>query len=370
MGLDLDPETANDLFHLTIGFQPKKRRTITQAGKREVQASMNRGQSVADSVNEDGGENKQKTLNASQHSSIRGGMANLPTSSEDVPVNPLDISPNNADLESDNWVCSAGYYENGKIICIVPALEEYQADNLQFNLDIALNGQQFSGRPLKFRYYDVNIEEVQPSLGPSEGGTNLKLFGTGLYDSPIKKIRFSTEKGCREVTATWDRRRRAIGCVVPPLTWIFGGEEVPEETIQEVLKTGVQVSLTFNNQEWISVPDYKYHDISVTRLAYVNNFAEDVESEEEKEKLWRSEEPIPEPPAEATEEEIKKWEEDRAKRIADEKEEVQTQAKRIDAKLYVYGTNFMKTQNLLLRFILGQKSVDVTPIYKNEEKLA
>jgi hypothetical protein len=68
-------------------------------------------------------------------------------------VNPLDLSVNDAELEKENWYCSAGHYENGKIICIVPELDLYDPENLQFNVDVALNGQQFTSKPLPFRYY-------------------------------------------------------------------------------------------------------------------------------------------------------------------------------------------------------------------------
>lgn len=128
------------------------------------------------------------------------------------------------------------------------------------------------------------------------------------------------------------------------------------------------MSFTFNNQEWVEVPKYKYHDLSVSRISYVENFAEDVESEEEKQKLWLAEEPVEKPPAEMTEEEAKKWHEEKAKRVEDEKQEVQNTAKRIGAKMYVHGEHFLK--NVKLRFILGEKAIDVKPIFKNDQKLA
>jgi hypothetical protein len=286
-------------------------------------------------------------------------------------VNPLDITVNDPELESGNWVCSAGFYENGKITTTLPELDEYDPNNLQFNLDIALNGQQFTGHPLKFRYYDVHITEVQPALGPSEGGTQIRLVGLGLYDSPIKRIRFSTPSGIREVTATWERKRKAIGCVVPPLTWLFGGEEVQQEVIDDILKSGVSMALTFNNQEWIQAPDYRYHDASVTRIAYVTAFSEEIESEEEKQKLWLAEEAPPQAPAEATEDEIKKWEEEQAKKVEDENEEVNTVSKRFGSKMYIYGANLIRHPEMVkARFTLGQKSVDTVPIFKNDGKLA
>jgi hypothetical protein len=44
------------------------------------------------------------------------------------------------------------------------------------------------------------------------------------------------------------------------LTWLWGGEEVPEEKLIEAKKNPIKVFLTYNNQEWIAGPDFKYHD--------------------------------------------------------------------------------------------------------------
>lgn len=389
--LDIDPDTSHKLFNLTVGLQPKRRKIGGLTNKTQLQqSSLTKNQSVEETVNDETMEGKQRTLNASQYSSAKGNIklktnfyigsaGNVATTTFDGPVNPLDITINDpefavskhhTEIDADNWVCSAGFYDRGKITCILPELEEYESNNLQFNLDIALNGQQFTGHPLKFRYYDVKITSIEPALGPSQGGTNIRLLGSGLYDSPIKRIKFTSGDGTREVAATWERRRKAICCVVPPLTWLFGGEEVSQEVIADILKNGVKMSLTFNNQEWVDAPDYKYHDIVVERVAYENAFAEEIESEEEKQKLWIAEEAPPQPPAEATEEEVKKWEEEQAKKVEDENEEVTTSAKRFGSKIYVYGMNFIKNEFLKVRFTLGQKVVDVVPIFKNSLKLA
>jgi hypothetical protein len=43
-----------------------------------------------------------------------------------------------------HYICSEGFYEDGKIYCKVPALAPgtYNPDaNLQYNVDVALNGQ-------------------------------------------------------------------------------------------------------------------------------------------------------------------------------------------------------------------------------------
>ena len=175
---DIDSETAKSLFHLTIGFQPiRKRSSNNQTSKKDLmQSSITKGQSVEETMNEEDKEGKQKTLNISQYSSVKGSATNIAgTSQGEVPINPLDITVNDPDLDSENWVCSAGHYENGKIICITPELDEYDVENLQFNVDIALNGQQFTGHPLKFRYYDVNIAEIQPCIWSIRGRNNYQF---------------------------------------------------------------------------------------------------------------------------------------------------------------------------------------------------
>jgi hypothetical protein len=66
-------------------------------------------------------------------------------------------------------------------------------------VDVAFNGQQFTGKPLQFRYYDVHVEKIDPGFGPSEGGTVINIMGKGLYDSSIKRVKFLVDQ---PVTAT------------------------------------------------------------------------------------------------------------------------------------------------------------------------
>ena len=101
-----------------------------------------------------------------------------------------------------------GYYQNGKIIATVPKLQDFDSENLAYLVDVALNGQQFTGKPVNFRYYDVKITSIDPKLGPSTGGTNIKINGKGLYDAGVKRIKFSSQdgKGVREVVADWDKK--------------------------------------------------------------------------------------------------------------------------------------------------------------------
>lgn len=191
------------------------------------------------------------------------------------------------------------------------------------------------------------------------------IAGRGLYDAGTKKVRFSTADGenAREVQADWDKQYKAWRVTVPPHIWLFGEEAAREreEEAQEEQKVGsdgepieeaskaklvseqINISLTLNNQEWIEALPFKYHDISLTRLAYVHNYREDLVEEEERTAAWLAEEPEEPLPEEITEEELKKREEDKKKKAAEETEEVATMAKRKGAKMYLYGENIIKS---------------------------
>lgn len=117
---------------------------------------------------------------------------------------------------------------------------------------------------------------------------------------------------------------------------------------------------------------FKYHDARLTRLAYVHNFGENLPEDADKVAIWQGEEPEEELPEDITEEEIKKRDEEKAKKAQEETEEVNTVAKRKGYKMYLYGENFIKSQSvqLLFDFESGTKRVLVTPIYKNPCMLA
>ena len=73
------------------------------------------------------------------------------------------------------------------------------------------------------------------------------------------------------------------------MTWLWGGEEVPEEKLEEAKKNPIKVFLTYNNQEWIPGPDFKYHDHKVVRFAYAHDFMDHTVDQEELEKNWLGE---------------------------------------------------------------------------------
>lgn len=48
-----------------------------------------------------------------------------------------------------------GSYEKGNIVCMIPNVEQYSGSQLHFNVDISLNGQQFTGYPSSFKFYNI-----------------------------------------------------------------------------------------------------------------------------------------------------------------------------------------------------------------------
>ena len=150
------------------------------------------------------------------------------------------------------WTWTEAKFENGTIMCTVPPLDhgrmqsiDQDGGSMQFNVDVALNGQQFTGRPLQFRYYDIHIDKIDPAIGTSQGGTTINIMGRGLYDSSIKRIKFTSDYHSatvdasgqpneKYVTAEWDRKLKCLKCLVPPLSWLFNGAELSEDELEQI----------------------------------------------------------------------------------------------------------------------------------------
>lgn len=238
-------------------------------------------------------------------------------------------------------------------------------------MDVALNGQQFTGKPLVFRFYDIRLERIDPGFASSEGGASINIFGKGIYDSAIKRVKFSCDGGEREVTADWDRKLRCLKCIVPPLTWLWGGQEVPEETLKTAMAGPIKMALTFNNQEWIPGLDFRYHDHAVTRVAYAHSFMGEAPEPETREAEWLAELPIEALPEGLTEDEIQKKEEEKQKVADTETEESTTVPKRKGYRLFLHGTDFLKTPQILAKFSWdGQITRTSTAVFKNPGMLA
>jgi len=95
--------------------------------------------------------------------------------------NPLDISPGDLALERANWYCSFGSYENGVITCNIPKIENFIQNQVEYNVDVSINGQQFSGFPMIYRFYDIKFIKVDPNVSNIEGGLMMKVSYSYSY---------------------------------------------------------------------------------------------------------------------------------------------------------------------------------------------
>ena len=154
-----------------------------------------------------------------------------------------------------------------------------------------------------------------------------------VYSSPL----VSESVNERVVTAEWNRKQKCLQCIVPPLTWLFNGIEIPEEELELIKREPVKIQLTFNNQEWIDALDFTYYDHKVERIAFATGFAAEVADQAERDKLWKAEEPIEKYPDDLPAEEVKKRDEEKLRKAQEETEESQTVPKRRGTKMFIYG---------------------------------
>ena len=356
LSINLDDVTAGSIQNLTVGFQPKPKKAKGAADELGKTSKMSQ---------QDGTSSNQRTGNTGNP------QANVTAGFDDYNKQSLNNTGFNNEL--NNFICSPGVYENGKITCKVPALDttKFDADYLFFNVDVALNGQQFTEKPVQFRYYDIHIKEIKPAYSTSDGGALINIYGKGLYDSQIKKVKFSCGGGDREVSADWDKKQRCLKCIVPPLTWLFGGEEVEEEKLLEMKASPIQMQITFNNQEWIPATNFNYHDHTVTRIAYAHTFMGDAPEPEQREADWNAELPEEEYPEEMTEDERKKKDDEKEAVAVQETEESTVMSKRKGYRIFIHGTGFKKSDSLIAKFNWDDKcSQSSQVVFKNEHMLA
>lgn len=87
--------------------------------------------------------------------------------------------------------------------------------------------------------------------------------------------------------------------------------------------------------------------------------------------MWNQEEPEELLPEGITEEEINKRKDEGLKKANEETEETQTVAKRRGARLYIYGTGFIKNALLMVKLTqTGTVQQLVKPVFKSAKKLA
>ncbi|EGR29393.1 rcc1 family hect domain protein, putative [Ichthyophthirius multifiliis] len=255
LNINIDDLTASYLKYLTVGFQQRLRKD---------------------------------TINIQQNST-----KNKKNSLQKI-INPLDLDISDPELEKENWVCVQGEYDKGKITCEVPKLADYNSESLNFNVDVSLNGQQFTGQPSSFRFYDIQIHKLEPNNDALSGGATSKLMGEGFFDTLTKKIMFKSIYGERLIDINWDKKERTFSFIVPPITWLLGGQDPSPELIKQVQNGQIQVFLTLNSIQWIKVSNFLYAEAQITRIGPVPEWEKGMNEEAIKLK-WNNAEEIVDP---------------------------------------------------------------------------
>ena len=320
--IDIDLEAFQQawLWHLTVGFavKPKAKAFASPAAKREANHTPSHDESRM------------------SQASARGGESSSAT-----------------DVE---WHLTAGKYEKGHVTCKVPVITNYDENSMAYMVDIAPNGQQFTGKPLNFRYYDVTVSSVAPLSGSINAGTTVVISGRGLYDSSAKKLHLSSESGGRrEVVLEWDRKNKTYIGLIPPLSWLFKGSEPDSYTLKQFAKEDISMQLTLNGMNFIPLPSFHYIDITITRFSKAK--LDPALPPDKAQQVWLAEEPLVqgEPP------EVKQ------KREADEATEMNVSV-RPGGKIYIWVEDLVKAEGLTARFMVEGKTADVMAVYKNSQK--
>ena len=208
-------------------------------------------------------------------------------------INPLDPALSDPQVELSNWHLALGNYHQGVVACTTPKLSDFDPECLQYNIDISLNGQQFSGYPIIFRFFDIQITSVLPTNGTMEGGNVMKIYGSGFYDSNSKKAKMVSKYGEHQLELQYEKSDKSLRLQIPPISWVVGGETPTVEQVNYLQTTDMpQIDITLNGIEWSHVTKYLYINPSYKAIKAELEFGKDLPEEEAKHK-WAAEEPLP-----------------------------------------------------------------------------
>lgn len=286
----------------------------------------------------------------------------------------MDFANIESQLDKANWYCCFATYENGLMTCNIPKIENFSQNQVEYNVDVAINGQQFTGYPMIYRFYDIKVEKMEPNISALEGGLMMKIIGTGLFDSVTKKARITSTLGERYSDLQWDRNDKALVLNSNPIHWITYDEDVVKNLSGNELyeNYSFDVHITMNNTEWIYSGAYRYCDPKITRVIY-HIFNENVNKEDRliylstPENLTNDEKTIlglvPYPEDKKKKDEIEK------KKLEDENL-INTMYKRPYNGLILYGNFFPNTPFLKVKFISQHFEFEAIAFYKNMYKIA
>jgi len=287
-------------------------------------------------------------------------------------VNPMDYSNIENQIDKANWYCCFATYEKGMITCNIPKIENFCQNQVEYNVDVAINGQQFSGYPMIYRFYEIKIDKMEPTISATEGALHIKIGGVGLFDSLTKKARIKSKFGERYSDLQWDKNERSLLLVSNPISWMINDEDAMKKISASSLyeDCSFDVEITMNNVEFIKAGSYRYCDVNIKRIAY--NLFSPSQSYDDRLAILSKQEPL------SIEEKVmldlivedKKKREEVHKKINEEDNTINNVYKRPYSGLNLYGEFFPKTETIKVKFVAQSCEYDVIAFYKNSRKVS
>ena len=355
------------LFSLTVGFQARNV-PLDQNNKRfKGKSKSNSESAVEDSraISDNQNQNQATIQNTLKEGQI---------------INPMEIENLDNQLDQPNWTCCFATYDadNNLMTCNIPKIENYNPLQPEYNIDIAINGQQFSGYPSIYRFYNIYIDKMYPDISTPDGDLPLIIYGSDLFDSPNKKARIISDIGKKNVDIQWDKNNKTMIVTSVPLNLITQDEKILNIEKQQDLynKYSFDVMISMNGTQWLKAGTYRYYTPKINKMLYVifketdNLEARQKQIEEpgplsDNEKMYLG---MMEPPTE------KKALAEYEKNAKEEEDMIKNQHKAPYNGLSLFGDYFPNLSGMKIKFLTRAREdlseVETELYYKNENKLA
>ena len=154
ISIDLSGIDEKYLFLLTVAFQAKLVSSDNNDKKKyKIKTIKNNKDKDVSSISNSKISNEEKSNNLT---SILGSYDNIPKeflTKDNLDSNPLDYNVNNANPEKGDIYTTLGTYKHGIITCKIPRIVSFNQLMNEYNVDVSLNGLQYSEYPLIYRFY-------------------------------------------------------------------------------------------------------------------------------------------------------------------------------------------------------------------------
>ena len=359
------------LFSLTVGFQARNAPSDQSNKRFKGKNKSNSESGVEDS----------KVISEIQNQNLNQSQPTVQTNiKEGQIINPMDIDNLDYQLDQPNWICCFATYDtdNHLMTCNIPKIENYSPAQPEYSIDIAINGQQFSGYPSIYRFYNIYIDKIFPEISTPDGDLPLIIYGTDLFDSPNKKARIISDIGKKNVDIQWDKNNKTMIVTSVPLNQITSDEKILNIEKQQDLYNNYtfDVMISMNGTQWLKAGSYRYYQPKINKMLYV--IYKETDNLEAREKMVEEQGPLSdyekmylgmmEPPTD------KKALAEYEKNSKEDEDMIKNQHKYPYNGLSLYGDYFPNISGMKIKFWNGTgedlSEIETELYYVNENKLS